>query len=139
VKTCVLAFMGLAAALVCACSDEPPAFSERSHQKTVPVAAAPVAPVATNPTGAAPAPRHIVLEDKTLTNDEVRQLLAQHYKPVSRHGEIYYCRREEHLGSRFAAMTCRTAEQMKALTQQSKDMLATQQKTSGCTAQGPAC
>ncbi len=81
----------------------------------------------------------IVMEDKTLTNEEVKQLFAQGYKPVSRNGEVYYCRREEQLGTRFAEMTCKTAQQMKQLTQESKDMLSSKQRTGGCAAQGAAC
>ena len=77
-------------------------------------------------------PTRVVLEDKTLTNEEVRQLLAQGYKPVGRGGEVYYCRREQIVGSLIAAMSCKTAEQMKQLTQESKDMLAAKQKPGGC-------
>jgi curli biogenesis system outer membrane secretion channel CsgG len=69
---------------------------------------------------------------QTLTNEEVRQLLAQGYEPVGRRGEVYYCRREQIAGSLIAAMSCKTADQMKLLTQESKDMLAAKQKPSGC-------
>lgn len=86
-----------------------------------------------SPPAAAPSnPNRVVLEDKTLTNEEVRQLLAQGYKPVGRSGEVYYCRREQIVGSLIAAMSCKTADQMKQLTQESKDMLAAKQKPSGC-------
>jgi hypothetical protein len=73
-----------------------------------------------------------VLEDKTLTNDEVRALLAKGYKPVGRNGEVYYCRREAVTGSRFQKMSCRTAEQMKDLERASRDMLSTEQRMGGC-------
>src|SRR6202012_5058428 len=69
-----------------------------------PVAAAPAAANGTN---------RIYLEDKTLTNDEVKKLFAQGYKPTSRNGEVYYCRKEGTLGTRFETTTCRTAQQMK--------------------------
>jgi hypothetical protein len=93
------------------------------------------------PSGITPGaqPNRIVLEDKTLTNDEVKALFAQGYKPVGRNGEVYYCRREQQTGSRFATMTCKTADQMKQITQESKDLLSTKQKPSGCTMQGPSC
>jgi hypothetical protein len=84
-------------------------------------------------------PDRIVLEDKTLTNDEVRALFAQGYKPVGRDGRVYYCRREQQTGSRFATMTCKTAEEMKQLTQDSKDMLSNQQKVGGCRSLGAGC
>ncbi|MBV8852721.1 MAG: hypothetical protein JOY91_04935 [Sinobacteraceae bacterium] len=80
-----------------------------------------------------------VLEDKTLTNEEVKQLLAQNYRPMSRGGQIYYCRSEQRLGSRFATMTCRTAGQMKDVARESKDLTAAKQKSSGCAAQKTSC
>ena len=76
------------------------------------------------------------LEDKTLTNEEVRQLFAQGYKPVGRGGEVHYCRRELEIGSRFAKMVCKTGDQIKQITRDSKDMLATGQKPGGCSAGG---
>jgi hypothetical protein len=84
-------------------------------------------------------PAPIVLEDKTLTNDEVRQLLSRGYKPVGRGGEVYYCRREEKTGSRFTTMSCKTADEMKQLTREGKDMLAAKQKSGGCMTNGPGC
>jgi len=97
---------------------------------TVALAADP--PPATDKPAAAASPPRIVLEDKTLTNDEIRQLFAQGYKPVSRDGEVYYCRREAEIGSRIATMHCKTAEQMKQITRDSKDLLGARQKTGGC-------
>ena len=82
-------------------------------------------------------PARFVLEDKTLTNDEVRQLFGQGYKPVGRNGEVLYCRNEAQTGSRFTTMTCKTANQIKQIMQDSKDMLAAHQKSSGCRASGP--
>ena len=73
---------------------------------------------------AAAKPTRIVLGDKTLTQNEVKQLLAQGYKPVSRGGEIYYCRRETQLGSRFTNLNCRTGQRVKERTQDSQDMLS---------------
>ena len=84
-------------------------------------------------------PTRIVLDDKTLTNDEVKQLLAQGYKPVSRGGEIYYCRHEQRTGSRFATTSCKTADQIKQTARDSKDMLATQQAVGGCRANSTQC
>jgi hypothetical protein len=84
-------------------------------------------------------PNRIVLEDKTLTNDEVKALFAQGYKPVGRNGEVYYCRREQQTGSRFATMTCKTADQMKQIAQDGKELLSAKQKPGGCAAQGSGC
>ena len=88
---------------------------------------------------AAAKPTRIVLDDKTLTQSEVKQLLAQGYKPVSRGGEIYYCRRETQLGSRFANLNCRTGERAKERARNGQDMLSKQQRPSGCRANAPAC
>ena len=84
-------------------------------------------------------PVRIVLDDKTLTNDEVRELFAQGYKPQERNGQIFYCRREMETGSRFTSMTCKTAEQLKEITQNSKDYLDAQQRPGGCRHEGPGC
>jgi hypothetical protein len=95
------------------------------------------APAAAPP--AAGAPPRVYLEDKTLTNDEVKKLFAQGYKPTSRNGEVYYCRKEGSLGTRFETTTCRTAQQMKELERESKDLVLEKQRPGGCTNQGPAC
>jgi len=77
-------------------------------------------------------PGRIVLEDKTLTNEEVRQIFAMGYKPVERHGDVYYCRREVETGSRFDKQICRTGDEVKRLTQASKDTVTQFQGTGGC-------
>jgi hypothetical protein len=79
------------------------------------------------------------MEDKTLTNDEVRRLIAQGYKPVGRDGEVYYCRSDMPTGSRVASVSCKTAEQMKQIQEASKDMLTQSQKTGGCRSGQQSC
>ena len=88
-----------------------------------------------------PTLHRIVLEDKTLTNYEVGQLFAQGYKPTERHGEVYYCRREKPTGSHFETMICRTGQELKRLTQTSKDVVTKFQGTGACmhSGNGPAC
>jgi hypothetical protein len=109
-----------------ACSDgRPPMYMERT--------------AATNAGNTAAKPGRVVLEDKNLTNEEIRQAFAQGYKPVERHGEVYYCRREQETGSRFETTTCRTGDEMKRLTQASKDALTELQGTGGCRHEGPGC
>ena len=88
--------------------------------------------VGTNADNASFKPKRIVLEDKTLTNEEVRQLFAQGFKPVGRGGEVRYCRSEMKTGSRFPTMVCKTADQMKELARDSKDMLNRAQRVGGC-------
>jgi hypothetical protein len=53
-----------------------------------------------------------VLVDKTLTNSQVKQLLAKGYKPQSHGDNVYYCRREQEMGSRFEHKVCKTADQI---------------------------
>jgi hypothetical protein len=93
-----------------------------------------VEPEATAPQSAAAAaaaaakPERLVLEDKTLTNPEVSRLLAQGYRPQKGRGDdVLYCRSEQPIGTRFAKKVCKTAEQIKSLTQDSKDVAAREQ------------
>jgi pyruvate/2-oxoglutarate dehydrogenase complex dihydrolipoamide acyltransferase (E2) component len=97
------------------------------------------APASGDTTNAAPKVKRLYLEDKTLTNDEVRRLFEQGYKPTSRNGEVYYCRKEAELGTRFAKTICRTADQMKQMEQQAKDLASEKQRPGGCTSQGASC
>lgn len=81
---------------------------------------------------AAAKPERLVLEDKTLTNAEVSQILAQGYRPQKGRGDdVLYCRSEQPTGTRFPQKVCKTADQIKALTRDSKDMAARQQMPSG--------
>lgn len=105
--------------LVQACSEGPPAYMEHSKRTAA-------------PQNTAPNPGRIVLEDKTLTNEEIRQIFAMGYKPVQRHGDVYYCRREVETGSRFDKETCRTGDELKRLTQASKDTVTELQGNGGC-------
>lgn len=114
----------------------PPAYMEHPKPKTAAAAQTP------SPGGnTTPRPGRIVLEDKTLTSEEVTQIFAMGYKPVERHGEVYYCRREVATGSRFDNMTCRTGDEVKRLTQASKDAVTELQGTGGCRGgdRAPAC
>jgi hypothetical protein len=97
---------------------------------------------ATTSANAATAPAkstRIVLEDKTLTNEEIKQLFSQGYKPVGRGGQVFYCRRQRETGSHFDTMTCKTADQMKQTLQDSKNLLEAAQRPGGCRHEGPAC
>jgi hypothetical protein len=76
--------------------------------------------------------QRLVLEDKTLTNAEVSQLLAQGYRPQKGRGDdVLYCRSEQPIGTRFAKKICKSADQIKAQTRDSKDMAQQQQMPSG--------
>ena len=49
-----------------------------------------------------------------------RQIRAMGYQPELRHGDIYYCRKEMELGSRFETKTCRRAAEIERLTLESR-------------------
>jgi hypothetical protein len=50
--------------------------------------------------------------DTTLTDAQVKHILARGYKPQSHGGDVLYCRREQQLGSRFETKVCKTAGQL---------------------------
>jgi hypothetical protein len=121
--------------------------SQRVAAPGSPLASSPInatssttAPTATSPgqstevNTAAPLPKvhRIVLEDKTLTNAEVKELFARGFKPIGRNGEVYYCRQEPDIGSRFTSMSCNTADQLKLLMQDSKNLLHDKQRPGAC-------
>ena len=119
--------------LVQACSDGPPAYMEHSKRTAAPEAPSPSGNTTSNP-------GRIVLQDKSLTNEDIKQIFALGYKPVERHGDVYYCRREVQTGSRFDKVTCRTGDEVKRITQASKDTLTEFQGTGGCRGHDPrAC
>ena len=127
----------LPALLICTVTQsfaaDPPANAVTPSKPASPPAAATTTAKATDASTTHARPKRIVLEDKTLTNEEVRQLFAQGYKPIGRNGMVYYCRRETEVGSHISKMMCRTAEQMKEITQASKNLLETKQRSAaGC-------
>ncbi len=116
-----------AASAAAASSDSVPT-ANPSQGKADPEATAPVAATA----AAAAKPERLVLDDKTLTNAEVSQILAQGYRPQKGRGdEVLYCRSELPLGTRFAKKVCKSADQIKAQTRDSKDLAERQQMPSG--------
>jgi hypothetical protein len=66
-----------------------------------------------------------------MTDAQVKQLLAKGYRPQARGGEVFYCRREAVLGSRFEQKICRSAEQLMRDEQDSKDMTERMQQSMG--------
>ena len=59
------------------------------------------------------APRKVLVDD-TVTDAQLKQILSKCYKPESqaRGNEVYYCRSERELGSRFETKVCKTAAQI---------------------------
>ena len=80
---------------------------------------------------AAAKPERVVLNDKTLTNAEVSQMFAQGYRPQKGRGDdVLYCRSEQPTGTRFPKKVCKSADQIKEQTRDSKD-LTERQDTDG--------
>ena len=66
----------------------------------------------TSPDAAKTSSNKTVLVDKTATEAQVKQLLAQGYKPQASGDSVWYCHREQVVGTHFETKVCRTAEQM---------------------------
>jgi hypothetical protein len=113
-------------------ADKPVASATAASADT---ASAPIPVEAKAPVMAAPAAtksERLVLDDKTLTNAEVSQMLAQGYRPQKGRGDdVLYCRSEQPTGTRFPKKVCKTADQIKAQTRDSKDLAERQQMPSG--------
>ena len=77
----------------------------------------------TNPTSTSAKPAPVVLEDKTLTQQEVNRMLSQGYKPKKGRGDnVLYCRSEPQMGSHFEKTVCLSAQQIKQRTQDSREV-----------------
>jgi hypothetical protein len=103
-------------------ADAKPSTSAKTSTSQSPAAAS----TATTP---ADKPAKVVLVDTTLTDAQVKQLLAKGYRPQARGGDVYYCRREAELGSHFEKKVCKTAEQIKLDELQSKEMTEKMQRS----------
>jgi hypothetical protein len=78
-------------------------------------------------------PERKVLVDNTVTDAQLKQILNKGYKPEgqARGNEVYYCRSERELGTRFERKICRTAARILEEEQQGKEETATLEKTGG--------
>jgi len=74
-----------------------------------------------------------VLVDDTVTDAQLKQILARGYKPESqaRGNEVYYCRREHELGSRFETKVCKTSRRILQDELQGKEATTRVQRTDG--------
>jgi hypothetical protein len=104
---------------------EPNAGSQPSATATLPVAAP--APSVANKPG------RKVLVDDTVTDAQLKQILRKGYEPQRQaHGnEVYYCRGERELGSRFETKVCRTAARILQEEQQGKEATTNVERTDG--------
>jgi hypothetical protein len=73
------------------------------------------------------------LVDDTVTDAQLRQILRKGYQPEAqaRGNEVYYCRRERDLGSRFETKVCRTAARILQEEQQGKEATTNVERTDG--------
>jgi hypothetical protein len=78
-------------------------------------------------------PGRKVLVDDTVNDAQLKQILAKGYRPESqaRGNEVYYCRKETELGSRFETKVCRTAARIIQEELQGKEATTTAQQTPG--------
>ena len=79
-----------------------------------------------------------ILVDDTVTDAQLRQILNKGYKPASqaRGNEVYYCRSERELGSRFETKVCKTAAQIFQEEQGSKEAATYVQRTGAASREG---
>ena len=66
-----------------------------------------------------------VLVDDTVTEAQLRQILARGYRPVAQApgNEVSYCRAEQLSGQRFQTKVCKTARRILEDEQRSKDLI----------------
>jgi hypothetical protein len=75
----------------------------------------------------------MVLVDDTVTDAQLKQILAKGYKPESQahENEVFYCRRERPLGTRFETKICKTSRRILQDELQGKEMATRAQRTGG--------
>jgi hypothetical protein len=78
-------------------------------------------------------PGRKILVDDTVNDAQLKQILAKGYQPESqaRGNEVYYCRNDHELGSRFESKVCKTARRILQDEQQGKNATTTIQQTTG--------
>jgi hypothetical protein len=74
-----------------------------------------------------------VFVDATVTDAQLKQILAKGYKPErqARADEVYYCRTEPQLGSRFQTKVCKTAARILQEERQGKEAATNVQRPGG--------
>jgi hypothetical protein len=71
--------------------------------------------------------------DDTVTDAQLRQILGKGYRAEkqARGNEVYYCRSEHELGSRFDTKVCRTAARILQDEAQGKEATTNVERTDG--------
>jgi hypothetical protein len=85
------------------------------------------------PSPVANKPGSKVLVDDTVTDAQLKQILAKGYKPEAqaRGNEVYYCRRERSLGTRFETKVCKTSGHILQDELQGKEVTTRAERTDG--------
>jgi hypothetical protein len=101
---------------------DPPASTRGGQSLSQPSAASPQEAVAKTPAGE---PVRKVLVDDTLTDAQLKQILAKGYRPEAQMPghEVSYCRGEYLSGDRFVTKVCKTGEQILEDEQRGRDLL----------------
>jgi uncharacterized protein len=121
---------------ICAAAITPVASAQTAAQSST--SASPNATKATPDSSAtdkaaANKPGRKVLVDDTVNDAQLKQILGKGYKPETqaRGNEVYYCRKETELGSRFETKVCRTAARILQEELQGKEATTNAQQTPG--------
>jgi hypothetical protein len=101
----------------------PPATPSAAPPTTAPSTSTP-APATSAPQASTttPAAQPAAPAKPELTTAQEKNLISQGYKVETRNGEKYFCKNEAALGTRFTHKHCRSADQILADTQDSKDV-----------------
>jgi hypothetical protein len=78
-------------------------------------------------------PAKLVLVDDTVTDAQLKQILAKGYKPESQAAghEVIYCRRERPMGTRFETKICKTSGRILQDELQGQELGRRAERTSG--------
>jgi hypothetical protein len=77
--------------------------------------------------------KKVVLVDDTVTDAQLKQIRAKGYRPEAqaRGNEVYYCRRERSLGTRFETKVCKTSGHILQDELQGKEVATRAERTDG--------
>jgi hypothetical protein len=77
--------------------------------------------------------KKVVLVDDTVTDAQLKQIRAKGYRPEvqARGNEVYYCRRERSLGTRFETKVCKTSGHILEDELQGKEVTTRAERTDG--------
>jgi hypothetical protein len=95
-------------------SPAPASTAPAEQQSASSPSASQAAPAATADAGTIKPPVTVIGTKPEAVTFSDKELLSRGYKIEMRHGEKYFCRREQQIGSRFEVKNCDTAESIEA-------------------------